>query len=229
MIARQRRLVIRIALLLGALGALGGCATGQITQTASQAAAVNGASGQAGPIAVRDAELAYPENGKRFYPADSSAPLRMTIVNTGAAEDKLVAVRSPLAASVRVEGTTTIPGRNAIRVVPAGQTQASTAKATTPPPASPTASPLPTTSPAQPAQPKPTQPGSSTASPSRPGPTSVPTTEAKRAPGELMITLENLTEVLQPGESVRVVVVFEQAGELVLSVPIAAPDQPRGE
>lgn len=232
MIARQHRLIIRIALLLGALGALGGCATGQITQTASQAAAVNGASGQAGPIAVRDAEVASPENGKYFYPAGSSAPLKITIVNTSAAGDRLVAVRSELAASVRVEGSTTISGRSAIRVVaPAGQAQASTASATTPPPASPTALPLPTVSPAQPTQPtQPSQPSQPpTVSPSQPGSTSVPTTKDKRAPGELTITLENLTEALKPGKPVRVVLVFEQAGELVLLVPMAAPEQPRGE
>jgi copper(I)-binding protein len=221
--ARQRPLVIRIALLLGALGALVGCATGQITQTASQAAAVNGANGQAGPIAVRDAELAYPENGKHFYPAGSSAPLKMTIVNTGANDDRLVAVRNPLAASVRVEGPTTISGRSAIRVVPpAGHAQASTASATTPPTTLPSP---PTTSPVQPASPT----ASSPASPPRPGSPSVPTTEAKRAPGELTIILENLTEALKPGEPVRIVLVFEQAGELVLSVPIAASEQPRGE
>lgn len=224
MIARQRPLIIRIALLLGALGALGGCATGQITQTASQAAAVNGASGQAGPIAVRDAELAYPEDGKHFYPAGSSAPLKMTIVNTGAAEDRLAVVRSPQAASVRLEGTTTISGRSAIRVV-AHADQASTAS--TPPPASSTASPSPTTSPARPAPPP--AASSTAASPSRPGPTSAPTAEDKRAPGELTITLENLTEALRPGNLVQVVLVFEQAGELVLSVPIAAPEEPRGE
>jgi copper(I)-binding protein len=217
-IARQRPLVIGIALLLGALGALGGCATGQITQTASQAAAVNGASGQAGSIAVRDAEVAYPENDKHFYPAGSSAPLKMTIVNTSGTEDRLVAVQSPLAASVRLEGTTTIPGRSAIRVVPhADQAQASTTTATTTTPA--------------PASPPtfPTVPPVPTASPSLPGSTSVPATEGKLAPGELTITLENLTEALNPGKPVRVVLVFEQAGEVALAMPIAAPDEPRGE
>jgi copper(I)-binding protein len=204
-IARQRPLVIGVALLLGTLGALGGCASGQISQTASQAAAVNGASGHAGSIAVRDAEFVYPGSGEHIYPAGSSAAMKMTIVNTGGIRDKLVAVRSPVAASVRLEGTTTIPGHSALRVI-APEAHASTTPA---PPVSPTASP--------------TTPGS------QPSPTSEPATEGELAPGELTITLENLTEDLKPGKPVRVLMVFERAGEIVLSVPVAAPDEPRGE
>jgi len=211
-IARQRPLVIGIALLLGALGALGGCATGQIAQTASQAAAVNGASGQAGPIAVRDAEVAYPQGDRRRYPSGSSAPLKMIIVNTGGATDRLVGVQSPLAASVRLEGTTTIPDRGAIRVIaPAAQAPAS--------PTSPRSTP--TSAPASPTTSLP-------ASPSRPSSTSAPATEGKLPPGQLTITLENLTEDLRPGKPVQVVLLFEHAGEIVLSVPIAAPDEGQG-
>lgn len=208
MIARQRPLVIGVALLLGALGALGGCSTGQISQTASQAAAVNGANGQAGSIAVRDAEFVYPEDDEHIYPAGSSAPLKMTIVNIGSAKDKLVAVRSPAAASVRLQGATTIPGRGTIHVV-APEAQTSTTPAATTPPASPSAAP--------------------TTQVSQPSSTSAPASEGELAPGELTITLENLTEDIEPGKTVRVMLVFERAGEIVLAVPMAAPEQPRGE
>jgi periplasmic copper chaperone A len=207
-IARQRPLVIGVALLLGALGALGGCSTGQISQTASQAAAVNGANGQAGSIAVRDAEFVYPEDDEHTYPAGSSAPLKMTIVNTGSAKDKLVAVRSPAAASVRLQGATTIPGRGTIHVV-APEAQTSTTPAATTPPASPSAAP--------------------TTQVSQPSSTSAPASEGELALGELTITLENLTEDIEPGKTVRVMLVFERAGEIVLAVPMAAPEQPRGE
>lgn len=208
MIARQRPLVIGIALLLGALG---GCATGQISQTASQAAAVNGANGQAGPVAIRDAEFVYPQDGHR-YPSGSSAPLKMIIVNTSETEDRLVTAQSPVAASVRLEGTTTIPGRGAVRVVPpnAPAQASATSASRTPAPVSPSTT-LPST----------TLP-STTAS--KPG----GTTE-ESAVGELTIVLENLTEDIRPGKPVQVVLVFEQAGEVVLFVPIATPDEPRGE
>jgi copper(I)-binding protein len=220
-IARQRPLVIGIALLLGALG---GCATGQVSQTASQAASVNGASGQAGSIAVRDAEFVFPEDDEHLYPSGSSAALKMTIVNTGGTKDRLVAVQSPLAASVHLEGTTTIPAHSSVRaVVPVAEPHEST---TTPPPAA-------TPPPAPPTPPHAAPPHATTASPTA-QPTASPTTPTSApdpdlAPDELTITLEKLTEDIKPGQTVRVVLLFEQAGEIALDVPIAAPDEPRGE
>ena len=58
------------------------------------------------------------------------------------------------------------------------------------------------------------------------GPASTTTSELE--PGELTIVLKT-TEDIRPGRTVRVVLLFEQAGEIELQVPIAAPDELRGE
>ena len=230
MIARQRPLVIGIALLLGALGALAGCAAGQVTQTARQDSTVNGANGEAGPIAVRDAEFVFPPTEDGIYPSGSSAVLKLTIVNTGGTPDRLATVQSPAAGSVRLDGATTVPGRGAVRAVAieVAEAEPTTTSATSEPTSSAPSS-------SEPASSEPTSSagGSSTgptptgaSATSEPAPT---TSEQQLADGELTIVLEKLTEDIRPGRTVRVVLLFEQAGEVVLQVPIAGPDQPRGE
>ena len=225
MIARQRPLVIGIALLLGALGALAGCAAGQVTQTARQDSTVNGANGEAGPIAVRDAEFVFPPGEDGFYPSGSSAVLKLTIVNTGGTPDRLATVQSPAAGSVRLDGATTVPGRGAVRAVAieVAEAEPTTTSATSEPTSSAPTSSAPTSS-AGGSSTGPTPTGASATS--EPAPT---TSEQQLADGELTIVLEKLTEDIRPGRTVRVVLLFEQAGEVVLQVPIAGPDQPRGE
>lgn len=91
---------------------LTGCGAGQITQTSSQVASVGGVSANAGPIAIRDAQIEFASEvaGGSVYAPGVSAPLRMSIVNTGAGPDTLVSVTSPTAASVQVNGDGEIPG-----------------------------------------------------------------------------------------------------------------------
>lgn len=109
--------------------ALAGCGAGQITQTDSQAAAVDGASGDVGgTIALRDVLIPAPSNSDGSYPAGSSAPVLLTIINQGASADELISVSSPAADRVLVLGTRTIPpGTNitsAIAAIPGtGQPQ----------------------------------------------------------------------------------------------------------
>ncbi|MDI2030732.1 hypothetical protein QFW96_19010 [Saccharopolyspora sp. TS4A08] len=99
--------LIPAALGLGAVVALAGCSAGQVTETDTQVAAVNGGSGDAQQVAVRNATLAFPTEGA-FYRAGSSAPLELVLSNTGP-NDKLVQVTSPFAASGQVGGTTDLP------------------------------------------------------------------------------------------------------------------------
>ncbi len=82
---------------LGAAVALlvSACASGQIAETANEVSAVDGASGHAGPLDLRDVTLAFPSTG--FYPAGSNARLEMSLVNNSAHPDVLVGVRSPQA------------------------------------------------------------------------------------------------------------------------------------
>ncbi|HEV7452825.1 MAG TPA: hypothetical protein VGO16_15840 [Pseudonocardiaceae bacterium] len=89
--------------------ALVGCGAGQITQTDSQVAAVDGAHGNVGNIALRDVLIPYPPSPNGIYPPGSSVPVLLTIVNQGTSADELTAVTSPAASQGLVLGATTIP------------------------------------------------------------------------------------------------------------------------
>lgn len=102
--------------------AVAGCGAGQVTQTSTQEAAVNGAMAETGELRVRDAEIAYPEEpdnaGASVYPAGSDAEVTMMISNQGITADELVGARSDGAQQVRIEGDRVIPGDNALRIAP---------------------------------------------------------------------------------------------------------------
>jgi copper(I)-binding protein len=114
--SRTRAPLVVSALIAGV--ALAGCGAGQITQTAEQVAAVEGANAGAGEIAVRNATIEFdaPVHGAAIYPAGADAPLEMTIVNSGYEVDRLVAASSPIAASVQISGVLQIPGGQALAI-----------------------------------------------------------------------------------------------------------------
>lgn len=117
--------------------ALAGCGAGQVTQTDTQVAAVNGASADIKGIAIRDALLAYPEQSSSdgSYPKGSDVPVRLTIVNDGPVADTLVAVRSPAATQVLVQGRTSIPaGTSVVSVTDDAGSARSAAPASAQPP-----------------------------------------------------------------------------------------------
>lgn len=104
---------------MGALAlavALGGCGAGQVAQTAEQVSASGGAMGQAGQMLIRDAQFTYdgPIPGDAVYQPGDDAPLQVTIVNDGRDPDRLVDVRSPVAASGRIVGDSRVPGRQTL-------------------------------------------------------------------------------------------------------------------
>ncbi|MDQ3885731.1 MAG: copper chaperone PCu(A)C [Actinomycetota bacterium] len=107
------RLILMGSVLMGiaVVLSLSGCATGHVTQTDVQVAAVDGASDDIGTIALRDAVLAYPGDREVVgYAPGDEAPLMVTIVNSGNQPDELVSVSTPAAGEVVVEGMTSIPG-----------------------------------------------------------------------------------------------------------------------
>nr|WP_228046278.1 hypothetical protein [Saccharopolyspora sp. HNM0983] len=104
--------MIPAALGIGAVAVLGGCSAGQVTETDTQVAAVNGASGDAQDVAVRNAHLSFPTAGAS-YPAGSSAPLELVIANEGP-DDQLVRVTSPYAQSADLGGETALPQGTAL-------------------------------------------------------------------------------------------------------------------
>ncbi len=202
--------------LTAVLGAAG-CSAGQITQTDSQLPAVSGATGQAGPIAVRDAKLAFPHEG--FYAAGDDAPLILSIINTAAADDELLEVSSPYAGEIKVEGDNAVPGTAALHVGTPGEEAKSAHGETSAHPTSESAHP---TSDAA-------HPATTSAAPTSAAPTSAATTSAAKTVGKLQIVLAGLKEKLHPGRLIPVTFVFAKAGTITIELPIGQPIGPRGE
>jgi hypothetical protein len=103
---------------LGLVITLSACGAGQVSQTASQASAVNGYSGQVGSIAVRNASIAYAgqANTGAIYRAGGTAQLDMTLVNVGPNPDKLIRASSPDAAAVQIQGDGVIGGYQTVSI-----------------------------------------------------------------------------------------------------------------
>jgi copper(I)-binding protein len=106
---------IVVATLLTAILALAGCSAGSVTQTDTIVSQAAGATGQVGPILLRD--VALDPGLLETVPSGSQVALRGTIVNQGPTADRLVSVTSPYAVTVRIEGTGVIPGNDAARMV----------------------------------------------------------------------------------------------------------------
>ncbi|MGM1065098.1 hypothetical protein [Saccharothrix sp. Mg75] len=101
--AAPRRLAVVAALATGLGLFAAGCGAGQITQTDQQVAAVNGASGQAGTVTVRDAQFLFPaQHGA--YEEGEDAPIVVVIANNGFEADRLLAVTSESAEPAQIEG-----------------------------------------------------------------------------------------------------------------------------
>jgi len=204
-----RKILPAVVVGLVALG-IAGCSSGQATQTDQMEPAVNGNKGDVGDIALRDIVIAYP--AKDSYRAGDDAPLTLAIVNTGGTDDKLTAVSTPAAGTVELLGDTTVPARSALAVVVPDESA--------------------TSSSAEPTESSPSSSASSSASPSSPS-ESAPATESSpevtgsaNAPdvvGTLSVLLRDLTVDLPMGKNVPITFIFEEAGEITISVPIDTP------
>lgn len=211
--AVRRTVLTRLATVtlgLATAATIAGCGAGQITQTSSQQAGVNGANVTGGDIAVRNAELAYPEE-KRYYTIGDDIPVQLTIVNQGPTQDELAAVRSPAAEGVRISGDTTLPGGTALRAAfEAGEAEPSEGAEA---PGSSAAA-----------------PGSSAAAPSGsavPSPTEAKPTGTEDDIGKVTITVIGLQErEVRPGEKLPLIFDFARAGDIKVEVPIANPEGP---
>lgn len=193
-----------------------GCGAGQITQTASQVAAVNGASGTAGAIAVRDAQLAFPSSANKYYSRGDNASVIVTIANSGAVDDTLTSVSSPAFKSATVTGTRTISAHNAVSSGndvddnPAPSVTSSSAAPTTTTAATSTS-------------------GTTTTGATTTTATVTTTTGAPLPIGKIRIILTGLTlDRLTPGQTVEVRFTFAASGDIVIKLPIGATTDPRG-
>ncbi|SDO94845.1 hypothetical protein SAMN04515671_2444 [Nakamurella panacisegetis] len=106
-----RRVLVPVAAVLAAALTLSGCAAGQISQTANQVAAIDGANGTSGNIGVRNALLAVPTGAtqKTGYAKGADAPLELWVSNAGLDTYKLSGVTSSAAASVQITGSAAVP------------------------------------------------------------------------------------------------------------------------
>jgi copper(I)-binding protein len=140
---QKRRALGSGVLGLGAALVLAGCGAGQITQTDTQQAAVNGAnaSSASGAVAVRDASVVNRNGCQQAYTAGSDASLKLTIANSGGTPDELVSVTSTGAASASVQGQQTIFARSSIEVGPVDEPESAPGSASASPTATPSQSP----------------------------------------------------------------------------------------
>ncbi len=221
-----RTILPAVAVGLAAL-VVAGCAAGQVTQTDHVEPAVNGNMGNVGNIALRDVVVAYPETGS--YDRGGDAPLTLSIINTGLADDVLTSVSSPAAGKVELLGDTSLPGDSALQVVVPDESTPSSASSATGPES--TESSLPDSSITEPSPPGATDtPTSGSQSPASPTQPEVTGTElAPQEIGTLSIVLTGLTADLPIGRNVPVTFVFEQAGEITIDVPIGSPASARPE
>jgi copper(I)-binding protein len=229
-------LAATVALAAGLGLAAAGCSAGQVTQTDTQVAAVNGVSGHVGQIDVRDAQLQYPLKTK-FYRAGDDARLIVTIVNNGTSPDKLTSITSPSAGPAQIEGDTQIlPGT----AMSSGQDQddalspeeqrsaGASASATATTSASPASSSVAPTSSSAGASSS-VEVTSSQASSAGASSASSSSVAGPLPIRMVKITLTKLAQQLYSGQTIKVTFLFQNAGPLTLDVPVAPSPEARTE
>ncbi|MFD5828842.1 hypothetical protein [Lentzea sp. NPDC060358] len=247
----SRRLVVTAALAAGLGLAAVGCSAGQVTQTDTQVAAVDGASGNAGPIAVRNVMLAFPPDGNRYKDGED-APLTFVIANSGSSADKLLSIKSDAAeGEAEVAGSKEIPAQYALRAeydaskapskpsstasssaasssvaqtssgVPSSGVQSSSSNA--PSSSSNAASSSVSVTSGAPSSGAPSSSG-------RPSSSSLPPSADQDQDLEVLqirCTLKKLNREVVAAQTVKITFLFEKAGSLTLEVPVAPSDHKR--
>ncbi|MFI1914453.1 hypothetical protein [Nocardia sp. NPDC020380] len=104
----QRRALAGFALAAGAVIALTGCGAGQVSQTASQVAAVNGNAANVGQVALRDVRFLLPQSEQYDNAKGGTAVLAFSAVNfSDVKNDELVSISTDLG-QVKFTGDKTI-------------------------------------------------------------------------------------------------------------------------
>lgn len=206
----------RAAIGLVAVLALAGCGAGQITQTSTQLAGVDGVAGTVGQIGVRDAAIVFdPSDTAAIHRVGGEAPLQLSIVNFGSTADTLVSASSPVAASVTISGNPTVSGGRSL-IVDGGGAGAPTATAAAA--ATPTGAPASTSV---------IRSGAAAAASVVPPTTAaIPTADAQ-GDTTASIVLTGLTQDIRAGLTYPVVFTFQRAGAVTVQMPVADPTTPR--
>ncbi|MCW2524889.1 MAG: hypothetical protein JWO63_3224 [Frankiales bacterium] len=88
---RARRTGVGIAAAVTAVVLLAGCATGKDAQTAEETPVVDGVTVTSGTLGIRAAAIQAPQSGTS-YQVGEDAPLTLTLINNGTANDTLTGV-----------------------------------------------------------------------------------------------------------------------------------------
>ncbi|MEU7766258.1 hypothetical protein AB0B25_14145 [Nocardia sp. NPDC049190] len=112
----RRRMVTVAALAAGAAIALSGCGAGQISQTADQVSAVNGAHAEAGSIALRNVHIVFPSEGGAYTNSKGGkAIVALSIINNSeSVADELTGIDTDLG-TVKITPTA---GKSTVQVTP---------------------------------------------------------------------------------------------------------------
>ena len=233
---RSRAALVAVA--VAGTVALAGCAAGQVAQTAYQANSSTGTTVTTNGIAIRDAQIAFPDSAEgaesaAIYQAGGTAPLEMHVINETTQDDRLVSASSPVAGSVTVAGETDLPAGTVMVVgspsSAGGQTEPGS---TEPSGASPigeqeaTSSAAPTNSASENTSPTGSTSASGEAPPAGLQP---PPALAELSPSTrfAQVELTGLREDIQAGLSYEVILTFERAGQVRVMLPVGYPAEPR--
>lgn len=235
---RLARAALVIGAVVGSL-ALGGCAAGQVAQTAYQANSTGGATYTVNGIAIRDAQIAFGEKaeGAAVHARGSDAPLEMHVINQSTQNDRLVAASSPIAASVQITGQSDLPAGVTMVVGEeagtAGQTAPGASEETGEAPLDATLAPIPgqATGPTASVGQENTSPTGS-ASPSGEAPAAglqspPPIAEVVPSTRYAQVVLTGLREDIRAGLAYEIDLTFERAGVVRVQLPVAYPALPR--
>ncbi len=223
---QNRRVLGAGVLVIGAALVLAGCGAGQITQTSTQQAAVNGTHAQVKNIALRDVAVQYPTSGPG-YPAGATPALTLTVVNLDARDDSLVSVTAADGTQATLGGSKTIVAGHSLVIGPDDAVESTNEVQTTPPsaPGSSSTAPSSTGTSSTATGSETTTPGIPTASSTSVAPSSGPaaTPTQPEVVGKATVKLAALKQALWPGQTIKVTFVFQNAGPVTVELPVAAP------
>ncbi|WP_245566988.1 hypothetical protein [Nocardia vinacea] len=201
----RRRMVSVAVLAAGAALMLSGCSAGQISQTATQVAAVNGNHADIDRISLRNVHIVFPATGTDYTNTKGGkAIIALSVVNNGeTVTDELTSITTDLG-TVKI---TPPAGASAFKIAPQQTVVAATSPTTATAAksdehgATPSSSAAPTTSSAGPAGDK-------------------ATVDPEKKPGLIEIT--GLTKDIIPGLTYPVTFNFKQNGTVTVQVPVDA-------
>ncbi|WP_433712309.1 hypothetical protein ACQP2U_39730 [Nocardia sp. CA-084685] len=196
----RRRMVSVAALAAGAALVLSGCSSGQVAQTATQVAAVNGNHADIDRISLRNVHIVFPAIGTDYTNAKGGkAIIALSVVNNGeTVTDELTSITTDLG-TVKI---TPPAGASAFQIAPQQTVVAATS------PGAATAA-------------KSDEHGATPSSSAAPGTASQKNTvDPEKKPGLIEIT--GLTKDITPGLTYPVTFNFKQNGTVTVQVPVDA-------